>query len=103
MNAPSPTVQGLLEDLLAEQESLDEVVAELTPAQWDLATPSPRWSITDQIGHLAYFDGDAALAINDPDAFAESARKIIEASLEGETAADDLTLDDFRALNAPQR
>ncbi len=36
---------------------------------WTYGTPSPRWTIADQIGHLTYFDWTAALAITDPDQF----------------------------------
>ncbi|MYJ36837.1 MAG: wyosine base formation domain-containing protein, partial [Acidimicrobiaceae bacterium] len=45
----------LLQDLLDEQASLDEVAASLDERDWDRPTPSPRWSVTDQIGHLRYF------------------------------------------------
>ncbi|HEX4866092.1 MAG TPA: maleylpyruvate isomerase N-terminal domain-containing protein, partial [Acidimicrobiales bacterium] len=56
-------------DLRAEQDSLDAVVADLPPEQWDTPTASPGWSVRDQIGHLTYFDGTATLAITDADAF----------------------------------
>lgn len=59
-------------DLLAEQESLDRVVADLSDEQWRTPTASPRWSVADQIGHLTYFDGTATLAIEDPDGFRAS-------------------------------
>ncbi|MFP5489771.1 MAG: maleylpyruvate isomerase N-terminal domain-containing protein, partial [Acidimicrobiia bacterium] len=62
-------VQEVLDDLVAEQRALDAVVAALEPDQWELPTPSPRWSVTDQIGHLTFFDTTAALAIRDPEGF----------------------------------
>ncbi len=93
----------LLEDLLDEQASLDEVVASLDEGDWALPTPSPRWSVTDQIGHLCYFDRAAALAIRDPDAFADEAGRLMEASLASETSGDDYTLADFRRLDAAGR
>ena len=93
----------LLEDLLDEQASLDEIVASLDEGDWDLPTPSPRWSVTDQIGHLCYFDGAAALAIRDPDAFSTGARRLMEASLASETSGDDFTLGEFRAIAAADR
>ena len=67
---PTPTVASVTTDLVAEQETLDTVVAHLADADWDLPTPSPGWTVRDQIGHLAYFDMAAALAIIDPAAFA---------------------------------
>ena len=93
----------LLEDLLDEQASLDEIAAPLGDRDWDLPTPSPRWSVTDQIGHLRYFDRAAALAIRDPDAFSAEAGRLMEASLVSETSGDDFTLGDFRSLDAADR
>ena len=55
---PTPTVASVTADLVAEQETLDTVVAHLADADWDLPTPSPGWTVRDQIGHLAYFDID---------------------------------------------
>jgi len=49
-------VNEVLDDLVAEQHALDEFVAPLTSAQWALPTPTPRWSVADQIGHLTVFD-----------------------------------------------
>ena len=93
----------LLEDLLDEQESLDGIVAPLSDRDWDLPTPSPRWSVTDQIGHLRYFDRAAALAIRDPDAYSAEAGRLMEASQQSETSGDDYTLGDFRSLDAADR
>ncbi len=65
-------VGDVLADLLAEQDALDAIVADLTDEQWRLDTPSPGWTVADQIGHLTYFDGTAALAITDPGAFTDA-------------------------------
>ncbi len=70
-------VTEVLEDLLAEQQSLDDIVAGLSPEQWQLATPSPGWTVADQIGHLTYFDENAALAITDPPAFQEAMHALL--------------------------
>ena len=93
----------LLQDLLDEQASLDEVVASLDEGDWDRPTPSPRWSVTDQIGHLHYFDCAAALAIRDPEAFSAESKRLMEASLVSETSGDDFTLGDFRLLSPADR
>ncbi len=93
----------IIEDLLAEQASLDEVVAVIDASDWSLPTPSPRWSITDQIGHLSYFDSTAALAINDPAAFRTEARALMKASLASASSGDDYTLASFRSLDPPDR
>ncbi len=87
---------GLIDDLAAEQAALDEVVAALAVETWAQPTPSPGWTIADQIGHLAYFDRAAALALSDPEAFARSIDELItEATARG---LDEATLADARAL-----
>ena len=88
-------VRELAADLHAEQESLDAIVARLTDEQWGLPTPSPGWSVADQIGHLTYFDGAAATAIADPEAFRASVNQLM--------AADDRdTLTLHRHLSSPE-
>ena len=88
-------VREVAADLRAEQEALDAVVADLAGEEWGLATPSPGWSVADQIGHLTYFDGAAATAITDPGAFAASVEQLV--------AADDIdALTLHRHLSPPQ-
>lgn len=65
-------------DLAAEHAALDAVVAGLTDEQWATPTPSPGWTVADQIGHLTYFDGAAAIAITDEAAFAASIGALLE-------------------------
>ncbi|MDJ0770038.1 MAG: TIGR03084 family metal-binding protein [Ilumatobacter sp.] len=91
-------VSEVLDDLVAEQGALDAVVAALTPEQWALDTPSPRWSVADQIGHLTYFDTTAALAINDPSAFVDHRDELLT-HFADQLAVDDATLGAFRALD----
>lgn len=79
-------------DLRAEQDSLDAVVADLPPAQWDTPTPSPGWTVRDQIGHLTYFDGTATLAITDEARFQAS----LEALMTSGDRMESMTL--FREL-----
>jgi uncharacterized protein (TIGR03084 family) len=85
-------------DLRAEQDTLDAIVAGLTDEQWRLATPSPGWSVADQIGHLTYFDGAAATAMTDPEAFTASAKQLLEVADDDER--DALTL--HRHLSPPE-
>lgn len=68
----------MVADLVAEQDELDRIVAGLTPDQWGLATPSPGWTVADQIGHLTYFDTAAAVAIEEPSRFVERRRRLQE-------------------------
>jgi uncharacterized protein (TIGR03084 family) len=65
-------VAAIAADLTAEQDALDEVVAGLAAESWATPTPSPGWTVADQIGHLTYFDGAAVTAITDPGAFKAS-------------------------------
>ena len=88
-------------DLIAEQDALDSVVARLSPERWQTPTPSPGWSIADQIGHLAYFDATATLAIIDPDAFQAHRRELV-ASFGDTGAVEDMTLGAFREMTPDQ-
>ena len=94
---------GLIADLEAEQRQLDQIVARLSADQWGYPTLSPGWTVTDQIGHLCYFDGAAAAAIADPDTFAGLVSDLMEASRAGPDGVDDFTLGSFRALNPAGR
>jgi len=66
---PFPDV---LADLAAEHADLDAIVAGVDNTGWVLPTPSPGWSVGDQIGHLAFFDARAREALADPGEFAAS-------------------------------
>lgn len=88
-------VQHVLDDLVAEQHDLDAIVAALSDDQWSLPTPSPGWTLTDQIGHLTFFDTTAALAIGDPAAFVAH-RSDLAASFADGTSLDEVTLGTFR-------
>lgn len=83
-------------DMVAEHEALDAVVARLSDAQWQLPTPAAGWTVADQIGHLTYFDGAAATAVADPEAFKRMAAQLASE----DTDADALTL--HRDLAPPQ-
>jgi uncharacterized protein (TIGR03084 family) len=89
-------VTDVLDDLLAEQRALDDVVVGLTPEQWSLPTPSPGWTIADQIGHLAFFDANAALAIVDPEGFVDAMNALLSGA---DGSADDVTLVRFRSMS----
>ena len=66
-------LSALTADLVAETAGLDEILGALVPAQWQLATPAPGWTIADQVSHLAYFDEATLLSIRDPDLFRRDA------------------------------
>jgi enediyne biosynthesis protein E11 len=64
MGAPN----DVFADLAAEAEVLDNLVATLEPAQWELATPAPGWTIRHQIAHLSSTAAIAGTAATDPEA-----------------------------------
>ncbi|GAB3696019.1 TIGR03084 family metal-binding protein [Saccharopolyspora tripterygii] len=61
---------ALLDDLCAEGDELDELVAGLDESRWALVTPAEGWTIAHQIAHLAWTDDVALLSTTDPDRFA---------------------------------
>jgi len=75
MADPTPVI----DDLCAESEELDVLVAELSPQQWALATPAPGWTVAHQIAHLAWTDHSSVLAVTDQDAFAREVEKALAA------------------------
>lgn len=90
-------ISQIRDDLLQEQQALDAIVAKLSDEQWKLPTPSPRWTVADQIAHLSYFDATAVIAITDPEAF-----KVLVSGLPALTnssGADDYSLKEYRGLD----
>ncbi|MFI5676618.1 TIGR03084 family metal-binding protein [Streptomyces cellulosae] len=75
MSDPTP----VFDDLRAESDELDLLVAELAPQRWTLPTPAPRWTIAHQIAHLAWTDRSALLAVTDEGAFAALVEKAVAA------------------------
>lgn len=71
-----PDIAALLDDLAAEHADLDAVVASLTQEQWRTDTPAEGWDVQDQIGHLAFFDDQATLALSNPEGFQEKLQEI---------------------------
>lgn len=90
-------VARIRQDLIDQQNDLDGCVAELSDSQWGHATLSPRWSVADQIGHLAYFDNTAALAILKPGDFSTHVAELTT-SMTDPLAVDEATLGSFRTM-----
>jgi uncharacterized protein (TIGR03084 family) len=65
----STELQGLLDDLRAEGDSVEALVAELPAGQWATMTPAEGWTIAHEIGHLAWTDEASVLAATDPAGF----------------------------------
>ncbi|MFJ4951394.1 TIGR03084 family metal-binding protein [Streptomyces sp. NPDC088760] len=75
MADPTPVI----DDLRAESEELDLLVAELPPDRWTLPTPAPGWTVAHQIAHLAWTDRSALLAVTDAGAFQALVEKALAA------------------------
>ncbi|NEY34931.1 TIGR03084 family protein [Streptomyces sp. PRKS01-65] len=74
---PEPT--PVVDDLREEGRELDLLVAGLSPEQWSLPTPAPRWTIAHQIAHLAWTDRAALTAVTDRDGFRALAAQALAA------------------------
>ncbi|HLU70715.1 MAG TPA: TIGR03084 family metal-binding protein [Nonomuraea sp.] len=62
-------LQVVLDDLAADGDQLDRLVAGLDAEQWRLPTPAPGWTVADQVAHLAFIFRLAAAAATDGEAF----------------------------------
>jgi uncharacterized protein (TIGR03084 family) len=71
-------VTAVFDDLRAEGEDLDLLVADLPDTAWSRPTPAPGWTIAHQIAHLAWTDDKSLLAVTDQEGFAT---EVAEATL----------------------
>ena len=65
------TAAPIVDDLRAESDSLDGLVADLPAHRWADETPAPGWTIATQIAHLLWTDRVALLSVEDEAAFNE--------------------------------
>ena len=85
---------AIVDDLQAESDALDDLVAGLPAEQWATPTPAPRWSIAHQIAHLLWTDRVSLLSIDDEAAFGDL---LAEAQAKIATFVDDAA-DELAAL-----
>jgi uncharacterized protein (TIGR03084 family) len=64
-------MKAICNDLAAEHETLDSIVADIAEERWKEMTPFSGWSIHDEISHVAFFDYAGRLAATDSGAFAK--------------------------------
>jgi uncharacterized protein (TIGR03084 family) len=76
---PSAFLAALLDDLVAESESLGAILEPLPAPRWQFPTPATGWSVADQLSHLAFFDEAALTSINDPERFRRDAAALAAA------------------------
>ena len=101
MTTDAATAASIRHDLLDEQAALDDHVAGFGDDDWVRPTASERWTVADQIAHLAYFDETAAWAIVDEDRFTASLADLAPVfdPNAGPELMDDLTLGSYRAMD----
>lgn len=81
----------IVDDLRAESDELDALVASLAEDRWRAPTPAAGWTIAHQIGHLLWTDRGALVSVTDPDAFADVVKTALEDPIGFvNTAADEL-------------
>jgi uncharacterized protein (TIGR03084 family) len=68
----------VVDDLRAESEELDALVAALPDDGWAAPTPAAGWTIAHQIGHLLWTDRGALLSVTDEDAFADVVKSALD-------------------------
>lgn len=56
-------MREILADLVAEQQSLDQLLQRAPDRIWKLATPADGWTIQDTIAHLAWSERQAATVL----------------------------------------
>jgi len=61
----------IIDDLGAESDELDKLVAPLAETDWATPTPAVGWTIAHQVGHLLWTDQVALTSIIDEAAFGE--------------------------------
>ncbi|GAA3523955.1 TIGR03084 family metal-binding protein [Nocardioides daeguensis] len=76
---------------------VDGLVASLEASDWGLPTPAERWSIHDQVSHLAFFDEQAVLAVASPTRFREGAQALIGAGMD----FPDRIAEQYRSMPVP--
>ena len=99
------TIAGnIVDDLVAESDALDAVVAPLPADAWTTPTPAPGWSVAHQIAHLLWTDRVALMSITDEPGFlalVESADTNVDRFVDD--AADELATKPPAALLADWR
>lgn len=98
----------IVDDLRAESDELDALVAPLAEDRWSAPTPAAGWTIAHQIGHLLWTDRGALVSVTDSDGFADIVATAMEDPIGFvNAAADELAevppaelLADWRATRA---
>jgi len=94
-------MEQLCKDLHDEYTALDEIVSSIADMEWNAITTPEGWTVKDQIGHLAYYDGKARLAVTDAKAFQHHIEEMVSGFTTFEKQSED-TLFHARQMNPRQ-
>jgi uncharacterized protein (TIGR03084 family) len=87
-------MQKVFEDLAAEGDDVDRLVAELDEDGWRTPTAAAGWSVADQVAHLTFIFELAGTAASDPARF----QKMIQGAQDDFSGAVNAALAPYRAL-----
>jgi uncharacterized protein (TIGR03084 family) len=81
----------IVDDLRAESDEVDALVAALPDDGWTAPTPAAGWTIAHQIGHLLWTDRGALMSVTDDVGFADVVKSALDDPIGFvNTAADEL-------------
>ncbi len=78
--AADPSMQALIDDLVAEQDALDAAIRDVPHERWEVDSPAHGWRMRDCIAHLAEMD-DLAAEIAETRAYPRRSREGAEGVL----------------------
>ncbi|MGB9499398.1 MAG: TIGR03084 family metal-binding protein [Dissulfuribacterales bacterium] len=81
-------MKQICSDLDAQYQELDGLVAGLDENRWYLKTPFYKWTIFDEVAHIAFFDHEALLAVEDLEQFRERAKGMMKVIMSDERWPD---------------
>jgi uncharacterized protein (TIGR03084 family) len=84
----------IVDDLRAESDELDALVAALPDDGWTASTPAAGWTIAHQIGHLLWTDRVSLVSVTDEDGFAD----VVKIALDDPTGFVDTAADELAAV-----
>lgn len=70
-------MKAICADLKDQYDELDGLVKGLSQDRWYLKTPFFSWTIFDEVAHIAFFDQQALLSAERPEAFRAQADEIV--------------------------
>lgn len=78
-------MKEICSDLKNQYKAFEDLVTPLEQASWDRATLFYDWTVFDQVAHVAFFDHESVLAIEDPDRFIERSKGIMAVIMSGKS------------------